>query len=551
MENRRRIPYVYQGRRVPYIYAASFLCLIALILIGISIFLIKRTSSTLIEIYWKQGELVVESIAISAQQTIESVKLPPQQVKKNLRKIAIQVDDFDSVSGKVPDEILFRLLNDHKLHSIKVIDQKHQTTSSASIADKEKYLTVENFPRVALKQQQEIYFYSFFRNNKPGTIELRYTENKLQDIKFSIGLQIFIASLENRNIIQYITFLNDRLRVIADSDPTQVGEIDEKQEYQDALESDASYFFLNNDIMEVIQPLSLNNNVRGVFKISFPTTEIDRIYRTTVKNTLIFSGWFMLVAIITSLVMLRFQQIYTKRLVLMEKQIQENKMLSSMANMAAGVAHEVRNPLNSISMIIQRLQLEFTPKNDADIDEYISFTALMKNEVDRINKIITDFLGFSKPFDLKRSKFFISDFLGNTIKLFIAEALKKGVKLELTGNYDDKLFYGDQDKLTQVFVNLIKNAIDSIDTDGIIVVTSNIEKKQNWLITIEDSGVGIPRKKLDHIFDIYFTTKQNGTGLGLYISRKIVLAHNGKILFSKSSIGGTKVNVHLPFESEE
>ena len=289
MENRRRIPYVYQGRRVPYIYAASFLCLIALILIGISIFLIKRTSSTLIEIYWKQGELVVESIAISAQQTIESVKLTPQQVKKNLRKIAIQVDDFDSVSGKVPDEILFRLLNDHKLHSIKVIDQKHQTTSSASIADKEKYLTVENFPRVALKQQQEIYFYSFFRNNKPGTIELRYTENKLQDIKFSIGLQIFIASLENRNIIQYITFLNDRLRVIADSDPTQVGEIDEKQEYQDALESDASYFFLNNDIMEVIQPLSLNNNVRGVFKISFPTTEIDRIYRTTVKNTLIFT----------------------------------------------------------------------------------------------------------------------------------------------------------------------------------------------------------------------------------------------------------------------
>jgi len=551
MENRRRTPYVYQGRRVPYIYAASFLCLIALILIGISIFLIKRTSSTLIEIYWKQGELVVESIAISAQQTIESVKLTPQQVKKNLRKIAIQVDDFDSVSGKVPNDFLFKLLNDHKLYSIKVIDQKHQTTSSASIVDKEKYLAVENFPKVVLKGQQEIYLYSFIRNNKPGTIELRYTEHKRQDIKFSIGLQIFIASLENRNIIEYITFLNDRLRIIADSDPTQVGEIDEKQEYQDALESDASYFFLNNDIMEVIQPLSLNNNVRGVFKISFPTTEIDRIFRTTVKNTLIFSGWFMLLAIITSMIMLRFQQIYTKKLILMEKQVQENKMLSSMANMAAGVAHEVRNPLNSISMIIQRLQLEFTPKNDADIDEYISFTALMKSEVDRINKIITDFLGFSKPFDLKWSKFLISDFLDNTIKLFIAEASKKGVKLELTGDYINQSFYGDQDKLTQVFVNLIKNAIDAIDSQGIIIVNSNIEKKQNWLITIEDSGIGIPRKKLDHIFDIYFTTKPNGTGLGLYISRKIVLAHNGKILFSKSSFGGTKVNVYLPLKSKE
>jgi len=551
MKNRRRIPYIYQGRRVPYIYAASFLCFIALILVGISIFLIERTSDTLVEIYYKQGELVVESIAISAQQTIESVELTPQQVKKNLRKIAIQVDDYDSVSGRIPNETLFRILNDNKLHSIKVINPDEETTSFVSITDKEKYLTVENFPGTVLKQQQKPYLYSFNRQNKPGTIEIRYTENKLQDIKFSIGLQIFIASLENRSIIQYITFLNDRLKVIADSDPTQVGEIDEKREYQDALEADASYFFLNNDNMEVIQPLFFNNNVRGVFKISFPTTEIERIYRTTVKNTLIFSGWFMLLAIITSIVMLKFHQIYTKKLASMEKQVQENKMLSSMANMAAGVAHEVRNPLNSISMIIQRLQLEFTPKNDADIDEYITFTALMKNEVDRINKIITEFLGLSKPFDLKRSKFRVSDFLDDTINLFIAEASKKGVKLELTDKLKNISFNGDQDKLTQVIVNLIKNAIDAIDRDGIIAVTSSIEKKQNWLITIEDSGIGIPRKKLDHIFDIYFTTKQNGTGLGLYISRKIILAHNGKILFSKSSHGGTKVSVRLPFESKE
>jgi signal transduction histidine kinase len=551
MKNRRRIPYIYQGRRIPYIYAASFLCLIALILIGISIFLIKRTSSTLIEIYWKQGELVVESIAISAQQTIESIKLSPQQIKKNLRKTATQIDDYDSVSGQIPIEILFKILDDNKLHSIRLIDQNKITTSSTSIEDKKKYATLKSSFDPGLIRSHKTFLYSYPRINKPGTIELRYTEDKLQDIKFSIGLQIFIASLENRNIIQYITFLNDRLRVIADSDPTQVGEIDEKQEYQDALESDASYFFLNNDIMEIIQPLSLNNNVRGVFKISFPTTEIDRIYRTTVKNTLIFSGWFMLLAIITSIVMLKFQQYYSRKLAFMEKRVQENKMLSSMANMAAGVAHEVRNPLNSISMIIQRLQLEFTPKNDEDVDEYMSFTALMKNEVDRINKIVTDFLGFSKPFDLKRSNFLISDFLNDTIKLFISEASKKGVKLELKDSAKKKMFFGDHDKLTQVFVNLIKNAIDAVNSNGIIAVNSTIEKKQKWLITIEDNGVGIPIKKLDHIFDIYFTTKQNGTGLGLYISRKIVLAHNGSIIFSESRFSGTKVSVQLPFGNEE
>ena len=193
--------------------------------------------------------------------------------------------------------------------------------------------------------------------------------------------------------------------------------------------------------------------------------------------------------------------------------------------------------------------MEFTPKDESEIEEYMSFTALMKSEVDRINNIITEFLGFSKPFALKKTAFSIDDFLNDSIKLFISEASEKGVKLELTNNRKNYSFYGDQDKLTQVVVNLIKNSIDAVDENGRIIVTSSIIKNSKWLFSIEDNGIGIPKAKKDHIFDIYFTTKQNGTGLGLYVSRKIVLGHDGSIRYSESKLGGTRVDVEIPFQT--
>lgn len=551
-----------------YILGGVFIFAMLVIMIGISLFLINRTNSTLIEIYWKQGELVVESIAISAQQTVESVQLTSHQVQRHLKKIAQNIDSIETSNVKKYISELEQIGERQSIYSISIYDAngkiqeeietdlyirtiKERQHSYAEFTPEE---TDEGYEKIlnTFKGDSEnppwIKTFVWNRKRAQGRIEIAFGLEKLFEVKYHTGLQIFIASLENRNIIKYITFLNEELKVIADTDPSRVYSFPDKLEYQDALLSDASYFFLNDDTMDIIQPFYLDHYTKGVFKIGFPTTEIDKIHRNTVRNTFIFSGWFMFLTIVITIVALRFQNVYLSKNEVIEKQHRENQFLVSLANLAAGVAHEVRNPLNSISMTIQRLQLEFPPLKEEDRKEYLSFTELMKKEVLRINSIITDFLGFSKPFKLDPVSFELESFLNEIILLFTPEATNKGVKVIKKVSLKGKKINGDQDKLNQVIINLLKNSLDASKEGGVIKIRSDIVKNKVWRLIIEDNGFGIPRDILDHIFDIYFTTKENGTGLGLYISRKIILAHKGSIQLQSKGKKGTKAVILLPIK---
>lgn len=556
-------------RKSSYIFGGIFIFIMLMIVIGISLFLIGRTNSTLIEIYWKQSELVVESIAISAQQTIDSVKLTPFQVNRDLKRVAQRVDELkvDNRSEYISE--IENIGERQNVYEISVFDSqgnkkvKIETDLYARIKEEKRHSLIPLGDSAYSEKILNIYqndskninpwikTLTFQRKRGEGEIRIRFGVEKLYEIKHHLGLQVFIASLENRNIIKYISFLNDELKIVADTDPSRINTFPDTLEYQDALLSDASYFLLNDDTMDIIRPFYLDQETKGVFKIGFPTTEIDKIHTETVRNTFIFSGWFMVLTIMITFLALRFQSIFLSKNEVIEKQHRENQFLISLANLAAGVAHEVRNPLNSISMTIQRLQLEFLPTEEEEKTEYLSFTELMKKEVLRINSIITDFLGFSKPFKLESSTFDIEEFTENILLLFSPEAEGKGVELVKRLKLNGKLFYGDQDKLQQVIINLLKNALDACQEGQKIQVSAEVLKNKVLRLTVEDNGIGIPKEKLDHIFDIYFTTKENGTGLGLYISRKIVLAHKGSIQMQSNRKKGSKIIILLPIRKEE
>jgi len=555
--------------KVPYIYAGLFLLLILSILVGNALLLINRTSSNLVEIYWKQGELVVDSIAVSAQQSIDSIQITEQQVRRNLKKVANQIDYLDEITNGITQEDLKEILKIHHLHSIHIHDQDHlivsypeSATNSLHLLEKGEPTASILYPKVDFSSQnnlistepQDRMFFSpleykslrFPRKDKNGYIDITIGTRKLRQIKVIVGLQIFIASLENRNITKYISFLDDQLRVIADSDPSRIGNLEEKQEYQDALTAEVSYFFLDDDVMDIIQPISFTGDIKGIFKIGFPTMEINRIYQNTVDNSIVFSSWFMLITIITVAIILKWQLSSNAKINSMRKQIQENEKLISLSNLAAGVAHEIRNPLNSISITIQRLQWEFTPKEAEDEEEYITLTKLMKNEVDRLNKIVTDFLGFSKPFEPKKTWFNIQNFMEDLLTLFGAEATSRGIEIRPVYKNVDREYYGDLEKLTQVFLNLLRNALEVSPEHETITVVSEMHKNETWIFQVKDNGIKVSRKTLDQAFDIYFTTKQNGTGLGLYVSRKIIKAHEGTIELASNNSKGVTATVTLP-----
>ena len=530
-----------------YVYLGLFLSAVLIILLLNSYFLIDRTRSNLIEIYWKQGELIVKSIAVSAQQSIESIDLTDQQIRRSLKRNATYIDNQFSKEGSLNEEELTEYLIDHNLQSLTILNPENEVVFKTENT----FVTLPTVffdPDKNLPYQSDIETFSvdFPRADNLGKIIITITQSKLDAIKTRIGLQLLIASLEHQNIVQHISFIDNHFQVIADSNPNRIGESEEKIEYLDAIKSGVSFFFRdsNENTMKVIHPLKLTDNKNGVLVVGYPITRIDKIYENTFKNTILNSSVVMILAIIAGMIVVKLNNRNQLKIESMEKKIRENEKLESLANLAAGVAHEVRNPLNSVSIIIQRLQLEFTPEEETD--EYTSLTDLMKREVDRINHIITDFLDFAKPFDPKKTLFSVNEFLNKAIDSIGVEAEEKGVKIQTIELLNDKPFFGDSEKLTQVVINLVRNAVDASKRGDIISVTSSMTSKNTWVLQIKDQGMGIPKENLNHIFDIYFTTKQNGTGLGLYICQKIIRAHKGSIELIPNLEKGITVSIELP-----
>lgn len=192
--------------------------------------------------------------------------------------------------------------------------------------------------------------------------------------------------------------------------------------------------------------------------------------------------------------------------------------------------------------------MEFVPSKKSDQDDYMMLTATMKKEVDRINAIITDFLDFAKPFSPNNKCFDLDAFIDENISFFSGEAKKANIQIKTHIATRKTQFFGDREKLTQVLINLFFNALEATPEQGTISIFSDITKDNNWQLRIEDSGEGIAAHNINHIFDIYFTTKKSGSGLGLYISRKIIQAHGGSIELKTSTSKGTVAVTTLPIK---
>jgi PAS domain S-box-containing protein len=227
---------------------------------------------------------------------------------------------------------------------------------------------------------------------------------------------------------------------------------------------------------------------------------------------------------------------------LLQRQIERKDKLSAMGELAAGVAHEIRNPLNSINIIAQRIQYEFVPTED--LDEYTNLISTIRSEVIRVNKIIKQFLEFTSPPKLNLVEADLNDLVKDCINFFDSEAQLKHIILTADLIENIKVFL-DKERIKQVLVNLIKNSIEAIEAEGFIKVSTKIDS-QNAIIEISDNGIGFSDELKSKIFNIYFTTKSAGTGLGLSIVHQIINDHSGTIdVFSTKGEGSTFV-IKLP-----
>ena len=231
----------------------------------------------------------------------------------------------------------------------------------------------------------------------------------------------------------------------------------------------------------------------------------------------------------------------TKRL---EEDAKRNEKLSAMGELASGVAHEIRNPINAIGMIAQRLNKEFTTTHNQN--EYLDITQLLRGEVNRINKIITQFLSYAKPIDVNLRPVDIKSYLSEVYKLFEDQAKQKSTNFVLKGTESITINL-DADLIKQSLMNILQNAFDASKKDGEVTI-KYFRISNNLIIEISDNGIGISTEQQKKIFDLYFTTKKDGNGLGLSISQKIISQHNGSISVTSKVNSGTTFKIILPIQ---
>jgi len=228
---------------------------------------------------------------------------------------------------------------------------------------------------------------------------------------------------------------------------------------------------------------------------------------------------------------------------LLQEQMERKQRLSAMGELASGVAHEIRNPLNTIGTIVQQLDKDFEPQKDGV--EYHTLAKLVYSEVRRINDTVQDFLRFARPEPVQPAIFPIEELFEHLSTLYKAEFGKRNIRLDLELNWKGQVTW-DRNQMKQVFINLLQNAMEAIGEEGIITIQITRKNEDSLLLRLEDNGPGMTEKVREKIFNLYYTTKARGTGIGLSIVQRIILEHDGVIHVESQPGKGTVFVINMP-----
>lgn len=223
-----------------------------------------------------------------------------------------------------------------------------------------------------------------------------------------------------------------------------------------------------------------------------------------------------------------------------EELMRNSERLTIVSQLAAGVAHEIRNPLTALKRIVRMLG---SKENLYDAAEYFP---VILSELDRIDFIMNEYLMLAKPQVVNFSEKRVSYMLESIVKLLTVHASMNNIRVVTELDPDLPIINCDENQLKQVFINLAKNALEAMPNGGKLLIQAQQPDPDHILVRFADEGVGIPEEVLAKLGEPFFTTKEKGTGLGLMVSFRIVESHHGTLTFKSQSGQGTTAEILLP-----
>jgi nitrogen fixation/metabolism regulation signal transduction histidine kinase len=232
----------------------------------------------------------------------------------------------------------------------------------------------------------------------------------------------------------------------------------------------------------------------------------------------------------------------------LEEKLREAEHLSGLGQLSRNMAHEIRNPLNFISLSVDHIGEKYPPKDEGDRKRFDNLISGIKQEVHRLNKLVNDFLDYSRPIKLNLRTVMVEDILEDVTALIWAKAEADGISIIKDYSADaDVEITVDIDLFKSCILNTIANAFHAMETSQEKTLTIKTEIVGNeFVLCITDNGIGVSQENLSRIFEPFFSTKQNGLGLGLPMTARVMEEHGGRVEFNSTEGKGSEVRLILP-----
>lgn len=295
--------------------------------------------------------------------------------------------------------------------------------------------------------------------------------------------------------------------------------------------------------LELTLPFAREGKTVGTARVGLESQEANRLLTENRRRIFLWTGLMVLIGLLAMWVLYRTQNRHLARIHEMRERLYQAERLSCLGKLGAGVAHEIRNPLNAISMAAQRLQ------SGVSKEKLERISHIIQDETSRLNNIVEDFLSLSRSNRMEFRPQPLTDLLDRVFFLLREEAGPRGIQVEKQWKDSSLQILMDTGRMEQALLNVVRNAMESISGEGRITMSCESRGERLAGITIKDTGKGIPEGEEKRIFDPFYTSKTNGVGLGLAIAHEIVVAHGGEIRV-KSRVGkGSTFEILLPVQS--
>lgn len=407
-----------------------------------------------------------------------------------------------------------------------------------------------------LGRLKKVGFIALQRPDGSGTIVIALDQDSARYWGTRVSVEKAIEKLGEGQGLVYLTIRDETGRPLGNA-----GKLPEELKKEDPLIAkildgtqgieSRSILYEEKGILELIVPLRLDDKIAGIIRLGLERGNTDQILNENRRNIYVFLALIVLITLLSMWLLYHDQNRHLAGIVEMERQLEKAERLSSLGQLAAGVAHEIRNPLNAISMASQRLKREFIPAEAKKTEEFETMTGVIRDEIRRLNGIIEEFLTFSKSRKLELRDCPLQEVLQKIVNLISAEAVAKGITIQTDWKEKPIVIPMDMDKLQQAFFNFVKNAMESISGEGTVTLSIRKPEKGRVSIRIVDTGCGMTSEEVDRIFNPEYTTKEKGLGLGLPLAHEIIRGHGGEILVVSRKGKGTTFEILLPAERHD